>query len=113
MKLFENYYWPGNIRELKNVIERILTLYGDSDTILEEHLPVEIKSGDNHHTSYNSNGLLELLDAGSLDEIVSRTEREVIEKALQKADGIQTRAAQILKTTRRILRYKMDKLGLS
>ena len=113
MKLFENYYWPGNIRELKNVIERILTLYGDSDAILEEHLPVEIKSGDNHHTSYNSNGLLELLDAGSLDEIVSRTERELIEKALQKADGIQTRAAQILKTTRRILRYKMDKLGLT
>ena len=85
MKLFENYYWPGNIRELKNVIERILTLYGDSDTILEEHLPVEIRSGDNHHTSYNSNGLLELLDAGSLDEIVSRTERELIEKSPSKS----------------------------
>jgi len=61
----------------------------------------------------NSNGLIELLDAESLDEIVSRTERELIEKALQKANGVQTRAAQILKTTRRILRYKMDKLGLS
>ena len=71
MKLFENYCWPGNIRELKNVIERILTLYGDSDTVLEEHLPMEIKSGDNHHpASYNSDNLLGLLDGGSLDEIV-------------------------------------------
>jgi len=113
MKLFENYYWPGNIRELKNVIERILTLYGDSDTILEEHLPMEIISGNNHPASYNSDNLIGLLDGESLDEIVLRIEREVIEKALQKADGIQTRAAQILKTTRRILRYKMDKLGLS
>ena len=112
MELFENYDWPGNIRELKNVIERILTLYGDSDAILEEHLPMEIKSGNNHHTSYNSNSLIELLDAESLDEIVSRIEKELIEKALQKAHGVQTRAAQILKTTRRILRYKMDKLGL-
>ncbi len=113
MELFENYDWPGNIRELKNVIERILTLYGDCDAILEAHLPVEIKSGDTHHTSYNSNGLLELLDAESLDEIVSRIEKELIEKALQKANGVQTRAAQILKTTRRVLRYKMDKLGIA
>jgi len=112
MELFENYDWPGNIRELKNVIERILTLYGDSDAILEEHLPMEIKSGNNHRTSYNSNSLIELLDAESLDEIVSRIEKELIEKALQKANGVQTRAAQILKTTRRILRYKMEKLGI-
>lgn len=113
MKLFENYYWPGNIRELKNVIERILTLYGDSDTILEEHLPMEITSGNNHPASYNSGNLIGLLDGESLDEIVLRIERELIEKALQKANGIQTKAAEILKTTRRILRYKMDKLGLS
>ena len=112
MELFENYDCPGNIRELKNVIERILTLYGDSDAILEEHLPMEIKSGNNHRTSYNSNSLIELLDAESLDEIVSRIEKELIEKALQKANGVQTRAAQILKTTRRILRYKMEKLGI-
>ena len=113
MKLFENYYWPGNIRELKNVIERILTLYGDSDTIIEEHLPSEIKSGNNHHPSHHSNNLNELLDAESLDEIVSRIEKTLIEKALQKANGIQTRAAKILKTTRRILKYKMEKLGLN
>ncbi|MBI2471552.1 MAG: sigma-54-dependent Fis family transcriptional regulator [Planctomycetes bacterium] len=113
MKLLENYYWPGNIRELKNVIERMLTLYGDSDTILDEHLPMEIKSGNANPTVYHPGDLIELLDAESLDEIVSRIERELIEKALQKANGVQTRAAQILKTTRRILRYKMDKLGLA
>ena len=113
MKLLENYHWPGNIRELKNVIERMLTLYGDSDTILDEHLPMEIKSGDTNPPTYHPSDLIELLDAESLDEIVSHIEKELIEKALQKTNGVQTRAAQILKTTRRILRYKMDKLGLT
>ena len=113
MKLLENYHWPGNIRELKNVIERVLTLYGDSDTIIDEHLPMEIKDGSTYTASNHNGALMELLGAKSLDEIVTHTERELIEKALQRANGIQTRAAQILQTTRRILRYKMDKLGLA
>lgn len=113
MKLFENYHWPGNIRELKNVIERVLTLHGDSDTIIDEHLPVEIRGGSICTASNHNGDLMELLGVKSLDEIVTHTERELIEKALQRANGIQTRAAQILQTTRRILRYKMDKLGLA
>lgn len=113
MKLLENYYWPGNVRELKNVIERVLTLHGDSDTIIDQHLPVEIKGGSTCTASNHNGDLMELLGVKSLDEIVTHTERELIEKALQRANGIQTRAAQILQTTRRILRYKMDKLGLA
>lgn len=113
MKLLENYHWPGNIRELKNVIERVLTLYGDSDTIIDEHLPIEIKGGSTCAASNHNSDLMGLLGAKSLDEIVMHTEKELIEKALQRANGIQTRAAQILQTTRRILRYKMDKLGLA
>ncbi len=113
MRLFEDYDWPGNIRELKNVVERILTLHGDDDAILDEHLPAEIKNGRAVPVAHHSGNLAELVDAASFDEIVSRIEKDLIEKALKRADGIQTRAAQILKTTRRILRYKMDKLGLS
>ena len=48
----------------------------------------------------------------SLEETVGDFERNLIVRALEKCDGIQTRAAQRLGTTRRILRYRMDKLGI-
>lgn len=112
MKLLEEYDWPGNVRELKNVVERMLTLYGDNDAILDEHLPPEIRGGDTDKSLCRSNDLVELLGAESLDEIISRVEKELIEKALQSTDGVQIRAARLLKTTRRVLRYKMDKLGI-
>jgi transcriptional regulator with GAF, ATPase, and Fis domain len=49
----------------------------------------------------------------NLEEAVGKFERELIVKALKKCDGIQTRAAEQLGTTRRILRYRMEKLGIS
>jgi transcriptional regulator with GAF, ATPase, and Fis domain len=47
-----------------------------------------------------------------LKEVISNYERELITQALEKSNGIQTRAAALLGTTRRILRYRMDKLGI-
>jgi DNA-binding NtrC family response regulator len=49
----------------------------------------------------------------SLEDAERHFERDMIERALQKAGGVQTRAAQILGVSRRILKYKMDKLGIS
>ena len=112
-KLLEDYHWPGNIRELKNVIERMITLYGDNDALLYNHVPDDIKRENDSYTSRQSGALIELLEVEPLDEILSHVEREFIEKALYKTNGVQTRAAQILKTTRRILKYKMNKLGIS
>ena len=48
-----------------------------------------------------------------LDEVVGNFERGIIVQALQECNGIQTRAAKLLGTTRRKLRYRMDKLGIS
>lgn len=48
----------------------------------------------------------------NLEKAVGEFERTLIIKALQKCDGVQTRAARHLGTTRRILRYRMDKLGI-
>jgi len=48
-----------------------------------------------------------------LEEAVGNYERRLIVQALEKCDGIQTRAAEELGTTRRILRYRMDKLGIA
>lgn len=49
----------------------------------------------------------------NLEEAVGNFERRLIVQALEKCNGIQTRAAEELGTTRRILRYRMDKLGIS
>jgi transcriptional regulator with GAF, ATPase, and Fis domain len=113
MQSLEEYGWPGNIRELKNVVERTLTLYGDHDSILNEHLPVEIRSGSDKGPLCNSEVIIKHLQEESLEEIISRMERELIEKALRETNGVQMKAARLLKTTRRILRYKMDKLGMT
>lgn len=51
-------------------------------------------------------------DGRPLKEVLEDFERTLIEKALQRADGVQTRAAQVLGTTRRILRYRIDKLKI-
>ena len=112
MRFLEKYHWPGNIRELKNVIERILTLYGDQKTILYEHLPEEIRRSNNHVASLQSLDVMKLLESSSLDETVSSIEKEIIEKALQKAGGVHVKAAQFLKTTKRRLKYKINKLGI-
>lgn len=112
VKLLEEYHWPGNIRELKNVFERALTLYGDNDVILSENLPLEIRMpgyNASHYPAY----FIGLSENESLDKIVSYVEKELIENALQRSNGIQSKAARSLKITRRVLRYKMNKLGIS
>lgn len=52
-------------------------------------------------------------DGRPMKEVIDGFERSLIEKALQRADGVQTRAAQVLGTTRRILRYRIEKLKIA
>lgn len=109
MESLEEYSWPGNVRELKNVMERTIALYGNEPILLPEHLPVEItgisfslqrmKSGSNGQTS--------------LEEEIARVEKRLIERALQEAGSVKSRAAELLGTTRRILDYKMQKHGIT
>ena len=51
-------------------------------------------------------------DGRPMKEVIESFERTIIQKALQRADGVQTRAAQVLGTTRRILRYRIEKLKI-
>ncbi|MCE9612991.1 MAG: sigma-54 dependent transcriptional regulator [Lentisphaerae bacterium] len=99
------YAWPGNVRELRNIIERMLVLHGQSPVILPEHLPEEFK-----RTSVPPPPAR--LGNQTLEDAVNTYERRLIESALQEARGIQTRAAQVLGTTRRILKYRMEKLNI-
>jgi DNA-binding NtrC family response regulator len=102
------YPWPGNVRELENLIERILVLSEGPQITLEE-LPEQLK-----RTEASPGNLRDQVLAGrkSLGDAVDEFEREIIAEALQQTEFNQTRAAEMLGTTRRILKYRMDKLGI-
>ena len=99
------YSWPGNIRELRNIIERTLVLHGKQELIRGEHLPEFIQSKPVVPVHAK-------LETSNLESAVANYERDLIVNALRDSKGIQTRAARLLGTTRRILRYKMDKLSI-
>jgi len=100
-----DYAWPGNVRELRNVIERMVVLHRKSMVLTPEHLPEEFLP---------ETGLPQPeVDGIKLADAVNAYEKRIIEEALRKAGGVQTRAAEALGTTRRILKYRIEKLGIS
>ena len=104
--LFLEYHWPGNIRELKNVIERAMILENE-EFILPEHLPIEV-CGDNSGGPEQREADVKL-PAGGLD--IEKVEKELIRQALDTTRGNQTKAAKLLNLTRDTLRYRMQKFG--
>jgi DNA-binding NtrC family response regulator len=93
----ENYNWPGNIRELKNAIERAI-IFGKGTTLMPEDLPESIRTAD----------LGAVVGMRSLEDI----EREAIEKTLEGTHYKITRAAEILGISRKTLLDKRKKYGL-
>ncbi|MDF3001015.1 MAG: hypothetical protein K0Q48_1134 [Bacillota bacterium] len=118
------YPWPGNIRELKNVIERIVLLTNDA-WIAQKHLPLEIgRLGQTGSGDFS--GVPAEIAAGdeiggsrigregrfSLDYKLDTIEKDYIVKALEKHGGNQTKAAEELGVSRFALRRKMEKHNL-
>ncbi len=99
----KTYNWPGNIRELRNVIERAV-LFAAGPEITEEDLSLHRLRPGPGATPLES-GLLDTLDLKTL-------ERRAIETALARSDYVQRRAAELLGITPRALVYKLDKLGI-
>lgn len=103
-KLLMAYSWPGNIRELKNVIERCVILCQD-DVILPDHLPIELKEEaglQDAATSKLSFGMISLLEM----------EKHHILDILNNVDGNKSQAARILNISRSTLREKLKAYGL-
>ncbi|MDG2304719.1 MAG: sigma-54 dependent transcriptional regulator [Candidatus Binatia bacterium] len=107
--LLLRYRWPGNVRELENLVERLLVL-ATQGPITPEELPVGMREAPTG--SPEDVRAAVLLGTKSLSDAVDGFERDIISLALQVADFNQTRAAERLGTTRRILKYRMDKLGI-
>jgi two-component system NtrC family response regulator len=102
---FQDYRWPGNIRELENVIERIVVLTpGDEITLndLPDFLRRERPMIDSLQLELPPTGI-------SLEGV----EKELLSRALDKFHGNQTHAAKYLDISRKALRYRMEKFGLS
>ncbi|HAD03916.1 MAG: Fis family transcriptional regulator [Desulfuromonadales bacterium GWD2_61_12] len=104
-KFLVEYSWPGNIRELKNIIERAIILEND-DTLLLEHLPQEIVA----RTGGAGAGPLTFrLPPEGLD--IEDVERELIRQALEVSEGNQSKAAKKLNLGIDAFRYRMKKFG--
>ncbi len=105
MALLAHYRWPGNVRELRNIVERVLVLHANREIIGAAELPDPVRgpSAPSGPTPGEDAPLAEAVDA---------FERRMVVEALRKAGGVQTRAAQLLGTTRRILNYRMQRLGI-
>src|SRR6266702_2349404 len=108
LELMESYNWPGNIRELKNVIERICIMHG-GPVLMPDHLPREINLREPRDAAPGVlRGDMEL----GLEGATERYEKSLIQAALSGTGGNVLQAAQLLKVPRGTLRYKMAKYGL-
>ncbi len=107
---FELYEWPGNVREMENVIERTVALT-DGDLIEPQDLPPDI--GDIEHDRDSPPPHPVITSEGiDLPATIAEIERGMIEDALQLTHGVKARAAAILKINRTTLVEKMKRLGM-
>lgn len=107
LELLNNYHWPGNVRELENVVERAVALCSKS-IISPGDLPQNTREGVG--LGADEDAVLE--GKLSFDEAQETFERNIILKALEKANYVQSRAAELLGVSRRILKYKIDRWGI-
>ena len=107
-EMLVSYKWPGNVRELGNVVESILALCPHT-VVTEGDLPKKVRERG------GTDGSLPQSFASGLafEEAERMFETEMIVKALKRANFVQVRAAEILGISRRILKYKMDKLKIN
>ncbi len=107
LRVLETYSWPGNIRELRNVLERALIME-DTQEIRPEHLPMEIRG-----FARPVDGRDEIVQLPAEGLRMEDIERSVIEQALTRTAGNVAGAARLLGLSRDTLRYRMKKYDLA
>ena len=102
MLALAGYAFPGNVRELENILERATALYSGS----------AIEPEDLHLAPDEMGGEIQGRGSETLDDYLNRLERQAILEALQKTEGNRTAAARLLGVTFRSLRYRLERLGI-
>jgi sigma-54-dependent transcriptional regulator len=108
MEQFIFYDFPGNIREMRNALERAVLMCEDHGVILPEHLPTEIQQA---QIKLDEMGLA-LCESNSLKSVTGRYESMVILRRLMEFGGNQTKTAESLQLSRRALINKMNKYNI-
>ena len=102
LKQLESYDWPGNIRELRNLSERMLILFSGRE-VTANNLPAEIRANSSERAVFT------LPDSGiKLDEV----EKDLMRQALEKSKGNQSKAARMLGLTRDTFLYRLKKYAI-
>ncbi|MEW6375396.1 MAG: helix-turn-helix domain-containing protein, partial [Thermodesulfobacteriota bacterium] len=110
LRILINYEFPGNVRELQNIIERAVALENTQElnaqnlsSYLDEQLPMKKGTID-----------LEIPNEGiDLEKVVEDIERTLLLKALDRTKGIKKKAAELLHINFRSMRYRLEKYGLN
>ena len=111
LSALQRYGFPGNVRQLQNIVERAATL-SDTDALGPETLPPAI-SGRTDVAAAVIHGEVALTPDFSLERHIDQLERQYLLEALRRAEGVKTRAAELLGLTFRSFRYRLAKHGLS
>jgi DNA-binding NtrC family response regulator len=111
MDLFAQYWWPGNVRQLRNEIQRAVAMAAPGGVIGPEHLSADITASTPSQTSAGGNRV-SLRGGQTLASVVDDIERELIREMLQKHRGNISETARALGLTRRGLYLKLRRLGL-
>jgi two-component system response regulator AtoC len=103
MQMLQAYRWPGNVRELRNVIERAFILHAGAEELRPEHLSPELRGAASARrpekpVAVPQDGL-----------VLEDAERKLIQEALERSSGNQSRAARLLGISRDTLRYRLKK----
>lgn len=110
MEILKKYDYPGNVRELENLIERTVALEGGA-TILPESLPPMVNTASGRKMA--SSNEIEIGDDGvDLDKVMGQIEKELLVKAIHAAGGVKKRAAKLLHISFRSMRYRIEKYNL-
>ncbi|HZK83810.1 MAG TPA: sigma 54-interacting transcriptional regulator [Desulfosporosinus sp.] len=109
LKILKNYPWPGNVRELQNCIESAMNMVREESILLPEHLPPYLRQG---QRALKESRVVEIgNEAFNLKEAMSRTEKLIIQKALEMAKYKKVKAARILGISTATLWRKLTEYG--
>jgi two-component system response regulator PilR (NtrC family) len=115
MERLANYAYPGNVRELENILERAVALE-TSSTIQAASLPSDIVHGLRREWTHSGKGqdLFRLPDDGvHLENLVEDIEKRLIQQALERTHGVKKRAAELLHVSFRSFRYRLEKYAMN